>query len=731
MFQRLKRLLRIPVKLGLLVALLLIPLGLLLYQLTVTSNTAIDFGRREILGVEYLRPLRTLYEHVGQHRGLAGLVLAGDTAREADRAAKARQIEADLTAVSEVDGRLGRDLGTSAQAEGVRRSWEAVRDQVKLRGLDAPGSYTEHTALLDQIYRLIREVGDSSNLILDPDLDSYYLMDAVVVRLPQVAEAVGQLRGVGAEVAQRGLATTLERARLAQLGEQVRGQVAEMRRGFEVAGGANPSLQGTLDPRMKEVNGGIEAFLGLSERQLLAGETVRVSAGDFYTAGTVASGRVFSLYDLTLERLRLLLDARVARLTRQRDGQLLLSGLLTLAALAGTLLIARGVNRQVRTISSTLRQVGAGNLEARAGVLSGDELGATAQGLNSMLDNIRGLMQSQEERDRIQGSIMKLLTEVSSVAEGDLRASAEVGPDITGAIADSFNYMITELRQVIERVKATSEQVSAAALGTQATAERLAQGSASQAAEIHQTSAVMDQMAAAIRQASENAASAAQVAEQALGKATQGAESVARTIEGMTAIRGQVQETSKRIKRLGESSQEIGEIVQVIGDIADRTSILALNATIQAAAAGDAGRGFMVVAEEVERLAQRAASSSKSIETLVKTIQTETTEASAAMDATTREVVGGSARALLAGKSLQEIEEVSRRLEQLIQAVSNVTSHHARGALEVVRTMERISELTQGTAASTRDTALSIRGLATMADGLRESMDRFKLPAAS
>src|SRR6185369_15462918 len=199
-------------------------------------------------------------------------------------------------------------------------------------------------------------------------------------------------------------------------------------------------------------------------------------------------------------------------------------------------------------------------LGVRAEVITADELGTTARYLNSMLDNIRGLMQSQEERDHIQAAIMKLLTEVSAVAEGDLRAEAEVGADITG----SFNYMLGELRQIIDRVKDTSTAVSTAAGGVRATAETLAAGSSQQAAEIDQTAGVMEQMAVSIQQASEQALVAARVAEQALARARQGTESVTRTIEGMTAIRGQVQETSRRLKRLGESSQEIGEIVQVI-----------------------------------------------------------------------------------------------------------------------------------------------------------------------
>jgi twitching motility protein PilJ len=227
---------------------------------------------------------------------------------------------------------------------------------------------------------------------------------------------------------------------------------------------------------------------------------------------------------------------------------------------------------------------------------------------------------------------------------------------------------------------------------------------------------------------SETSAQAAAVAEQALANARTGADSVGKTIQGMTAIRGQVQETARRIKRLGESSQEIGEIVQLIGDIADRTSILALNASIQAAMAGEAGRGFAVVAEEVERLAERSAEATKRIGTLIKSIQGETVEAVSAMEATTREVVAGSTLANDAGRTLGEIEAVSNRLSELIQSITLAAKQQARGSESVAKSMTEISEVTQQTSAGTKQAAVAIRNLAELADELRESLDRFRLP---
>jgi twitching motility protein PilJ len=410
----------------------------------------------------------------------------------------------------------------------------------------------------------------------------------------------------------------------------------------------------------------------------------------------------------------------------------LFTALVVLAAVilvvAAAFVLSGGLVRQIRAIGDLFDQIGAGNLEARAPVISRDELGAMAASLNSMLDNTLTLIQSREERDRIQGSIRKLLDEVSGVAEGDLSGEAEVTPDVTGAIADSFNVMIGELRRIIGEVRDTTLQVSSSASEIQTTTEHLAQGSEQQALQILDTTAAVDEMAVSVQQVSETSAQAAAVAEQALANAKTGAESVDKTIQGMNAIRGQVQETSRRIKRLGESSQEIGEIVQLIGDIADRTSILALNASIQAAMAGEAGRGFAVVAEEVERLAERSAEATKRIGTLIKSVQGETVEAVSAMEATTREVVSGSALANDAGRTLGEIESVSNRLSELIQSISLASKQQARGSESVAKSMGEISEVTQQTSAGTKQAAVAIRNLAELADELRESLDRFRLP---
>jgi len=331
----------------------------------------------------------------------------------------------------------------------------------------------------------------------------------------------------------------------------------------------------------------------------------------------------------------------------------------------------------------------------------------------------------QDEYDRNQNAILRLLDEIADLADGDLRSYATVSEDFTGAIADSINFAIDQLRDLVSRITDTSQEVARYTQNTQTITNQLAEASEHQAQEIAGASAAINEMAVSIDQVSANAAESAEVAERSVQIASNGADVVNRSIVGMDTIREQIQETSKRIKRLGESSQEIGNIVSLINDIADQTNILALNAAIQASMAGEAGRGFAVVADEVQRLAERSASATKQIEGLVKTVQTDTNEAVISMEQTTSEVVRGANLAKDAGVALDEIQSVSNNLAKLIANISNAAKLQSASASHIANTMNVVQEITSQTTTATFDTARSVSELANMAESLRESVSDF------
>jgi twitching motility protein PilJ len=337
--------------------------------------------------------------------------------------------------------------------------------------------------------------------------------------------------------------------------------------------------------------------------------------------------------------------------------------------------------------------------------------------------------QNQAQNELNQAAILQLLDELADLADGDLRVQATVTENFTGAIADSINFSIDTMRTMVSRINETSAEVSTAADLTRSSVSQLSEASQRQAKEIADVSEAVNEMAVSIDQVSYNAAESSSVAERSVDIASKGAIVVQNTIGGMDKIRGQIQETAKRIKRLGESSQEIGDIVSLINDIADQTNILSLNAAIQASMAGDAGKGFAVVADEVQRLAERSGAAAKQISALVKTIQSDTNEAVSSMEQTTAEVVQGTRHAQDAGVSLGEIEGVSKTLAEIIENISDAARQQAASAGKISNTMKSIEEITSQTTEGTKLTATAVGNLADMTNDLRSSVTGFKLPS--
>ncbi len=336
-------------------------------------------------------------------------------------------------------------------------------------------------------------------------------------------------------------------------------------------------------------------------------------------------------------------------------------------------------------------------------------------------------LESQRNR-RNQEAILRLLDEMSSLADGDLTVQATVTDDITGAIADSVNYAIEALRELVATINETAVQLDAAARQTQAAAGHLAKASVAQSRQVAAATDAVGGMATSIEEVSGNAERSSDVARHAVDVAHKGGDAVRRTIDGMNTIRENIQDTSKRIKRLGESSQEIGNIVELINDIAEQTNILALNASIQASMAGESGRGFAVVADEVQRLAERAGHATRQIEVLVRTIQTDTNEAVVSMERTTTDVVGGALLAENAGAALNEIEDVSNQIAQLVQNISASARQQAATSGHISRTMQVLREISQQTADNTSATSNAIGRLAELSAQLRQSVAGFRLP---
>ena len=392
-----------------------------------------------------------------------------------------------------------------------------------------------------------------------------------------------------------------------------------------------------------------------------------------------------------------------------------------------TLVLSAVTIAPVRDLMRVAEALGRGDLSKKANVTTGDELGQLGDTLNSTIDRLQGLIQTESDRDKMQHRVMDLLSVVSTAAEGDLTVKAEVTADALGSVADAFNLMITGLTTLVTQASDVATEIRRSTTEILHSSERMRQGAEVQAAQIRTASDAVNAMSHTTQRMAENAKAATQTSFKATQAAVKGGASVAETIKGMQRIRAAVQSTGKKIKGLGERSLEIGAIIEVINEIATQTNLLALNAAIEAARAGEQGRGFAVVADEVRKLAERAARATKDITGLIKGIQVETNEAVTVMEEGTREVEEGTKLADQAGAALREIEQIVQQTAGLVTDITKAAGNQVKVTESVVNSMDSILKQTQETTHGVQDTVTTIGKMAELSKRLTDAIGRFKL----
>ncbi len=389
--------------------------------------------------------------------------------------------------------------------------------------------------------------------------------------------------------------------------------------------------------------------------------------------------------------------------------------------------VSNKIAAPVRALAEFSEKIAGGDYKQRFEVTRDDDFGVIAKNLNAAAENASRAVFNQQAQDNLQRSVTEFLTIVSQVAKGDLTLRGKVTNDALGNIVDSVNYMLDNFAKVLERVRKAAGDVSSSAGQIRLSTEEMANGATQQDQEITNTSSAVEELTVSMKQVSNNAEASAEAARRALDAAEQGNRSVRDTLEGMQRIRASVQASAKKIKSLGDRSLEISEIVNVINDITEQTNLLALNAAIEAARAGEAGRGFAVVADEVRKLAEHSRTATKDIAALIKAIQAETNEAVVVMEEGTREVEVGAKLADQAGKALDAISTVVRQSAELVQEISLASKQQVRGTEGVANAMQIISGITRQTSQGSRQSARTVEQLVKLSEQLNEALSQFRV----
>ncbi|MDQ4121201.1 MAG: methyl-accepting chemotaxis protein [Acidobacteriota bacterium] len=743
-------------KLVLLGALLSLPALILLFFFVREKDKSIAFAQQERAGNYYVRPLRKILETVPQfERG--GL---------ADTAARVDEAFAELNAQTE---RYGDNFGTTEKFGELSKAWQ----ELKTNRANAPVDVHRelYRRVMQNALEMFSLVGYSSHLVLDQDVAGFYQADAMVVQLPEQVKLMSEIAQLGDRIVMNKTATPDEKLQMNIWLNLLEANAADIRADYEQAARrGNAEELRAFEASLKKHSEQLEIFSGMLRQNILQASEddlkylssyhFNLTVGNAMTSGsnlwrdiaqsneTLLSNRInasiFEKYAalgavllvgllaglfawLTVKKFTRSLDEAVEISDRVSRGEIVTVAAGERGDEVGKLMAAMAqMTEYLQEMAETADQIAGGNLSVEVEPKSqADRFGNSFQ---NMITRTLRLVQSQEERDRLQNSIMKLLRDVSDVASGDLTAQAEVTPDMTGAIADAFNFMIEELRSIISQVQTTTREVDSSAERVQTATEDLVTRSELQSAQLAEVSQSIERMVASVQKIAESVASSAQVADNALENARRGTTAVQTNISAMNRLRDHAGETAVRIRKLGERSEEITSIVKLIDDVARRANILALNATIQASAAGEKGRGFVVVAREVERLAERSQDATRAITALTQAIQGETSEAVSAIEETLREVSVGERMASEVAGAVAEIESVSNRLSELSHVVLQASQQQAEGSESIHRAIAEIARIAEQTATGMRQSASTVTSLAVSARELRTSLASFKLP---
>lgn len=731
---------KLPRKFMLLGVIALILVAVPFFQFFMASQERISTTKQELAGFEPAKQLIGLMTLIAENRGMTAGALSGNLQFAAELDAKKAEIDRTMAELDTTMKALDNERLKNAW-EKSRQDWNNLAADIGSRSITASASFTNHTNLIADYFLQLDLMLDYYQLSLDSDAANYALIQASYVTIPKLNEALSQLRGVGASqlaFAARQRASGVEeiqsispaeRARLATALSEAHSAFAASIQNLNKAINASPSLS-SLQAPLKNSEEAAALFLDLSRKEVVESDTLTMAAADYFDTGTTAIAEMLALADTSVKALGEGLNGTVNELRFRQIVTTLIILLMSALGFMIALFVMRTIINPVNHLQSVMEKLRQGDSSVRARLETPDEIGELARQFDRMVDEREAVATKiKRENEQLNESVLTLLQGVAQLAQKDLTAKVPVSEDITGSVADALNLLSSETAKVLKQVTDISADVTGASLKVKKQSDTVLATSEAERRQIELTTDELRIAAQAMDRIGQLAQTANVVADNAI-KTTQAALStVTATVGGINSTRDTIRETEKRIKRLGERSQEISGVVGLINTIAERTHILALNASMHAASAGEAGRGFAVVAEEVQRLAENARQATAQISTLVSNIQVETVDTVNTMNSAISQVVDGSRLAEQAGEQMKLTQAATTELVESVRQIAANTHEQAKISSGLLARAEDIRKSTEQTSHELNAQAGQTENLVEYARALLGAVRVFKLPA--
>ena len=711
-------------------------------QFALSTQDKIEFTRTELSGIEPTQAAIRLLPLVQQHRGLSVTVLSGNESQGAARAAKQAEVDQAIAGLDQKLTGIEAKPVTTAWAT-LKQDWKAAAAVVTNRTTDSRRTFDEHTALVNKLLVFLDTLGDHFQLTLDPNAHTYFLVQAALIQLPALTEQFAQMRGLGsgrlADAARLRAAgtdpaaafTAADRAQIGNLISQANAVSQSAYRFVTKAVNAEPSLRNRLEAEMVAPQEAARQLQQLARKELI---DTAVPSFDTTTYFRTFSEGMEAQLKFGARVAEVLQAELTAYADKQRRDQIIVSLEILLVSLVVALiafLVVRNVTGTVRNLQNSVEKVRQGDFDALQAIESKDEVGDLGRTVNDLLqERITAQIKAETENEMLNNSVISILQAVNQLSQRDLTARAPVTQDIIGTVSDSINALTDETAKVLHGVTLIAGLVESGSGKVKTQATLVSKTAADERESVNQMIGSLGDASSAMTQVAELAEQSNRSAAQATQATATALDTVNNTVQGMNSIRETIAETEKRIKRLGERSQEITGIVNLINTISERTHVLALNASMQAAVAGEAGRGFAVVAEEVQRLAESSRNATQQIGTLVSNIQLETNETISTVNRTIGQVVQGSEQAQKAGDQMRLTQEITARLVAQVGQIAQASAHQKGVSVQLLQSVQLIGQSTERTAQQIGAQNEETDTLLVSARQLVESVAVFKLPLA-